>query len=94
MPLGCLRRGYKAIPGMHGSLYNFTSFWVAFGLQNCYFGIPFGFQNADCGSSESRFSLHPETLVATGAPKGKIMKIEENLSSALGAIWESFSEFF
>ena len=94
--------------GTHGMLFNFQRLSGRFmkvlpaSLSLMYlkrdqkrlFLWAFGVQNGDFWSSGSIFSVHPETLLATGAPKGEIKKIKTNLSSAWGAIWGSFSKLF
>ena len=55
-----------------------TTFLASFCMTFSRIGViwaPFGVQNCDFWSSGSIFSVHLETLVTTGAPKGKITLI-------------------
>ena len=55
-----------------------TSFLASFCMKFSRIGViwaPFGVQNCDFWSSGSIFSVHLETLVTTGAPKGKMRLI-------------------
>ena len=55
-----------------------TSFLASFCMKFSTIGVtwaPFGMQNGDFWSSGSIFSVHLETLVTTGAPKGKMALI-------------------